>query len=45
MGTIKYRQTVKTAEEVEPAARKLIYQVVEEDRLLSLIVETEEGNK
>lgn len=45
MGTIKYRQTVKTAEEVEPAARKLIYQVVEEDRLHTLIMETEEGKK
>lgn len=42
---IKYRQIVETAEEVEPAARKLISQVVDKDKLHTLIVETEEGKK
>lgn len=40
---IKYRQIVETAEEVENAARRLLEQVADRDRLYTFFVDTMEG--
>lgn len=40
----KYTATVRTAGEVEPAARKLLLQVADKERLFSIVADTEKGS-